>query len=258
MADPGPDTWDEFWREIEHLRSSLRKSKHITINRNSLRDEARGVAQYYFRKTRPSLEALGILQDDLLEMDSSMQELLRLAAGRARKAKYYNLLRKLGRSRSTIELQKELMIGRGASQVAAARAGYSSLEAAILRSLGDLVPSAAASYEQALRDLATPDRVSWRGVAAELREVLREVLDRLAPKTEVTQWPGFKLEKGRDKPTMKQQALFILRPRSLPSGAGGRLLTQLNLLRPRSLHWHDRCTIVDRWQPMWQARVRKL
>jgi Predicted pPIWI-associating nuclease len=49
----------------------------------------------------------------------------------------------------------------------------------------------------------------------ELREVVREVLDHLAPDDAVTKSEGFKLEKGRRGPTMKQKAGFVFRSRGL-------------------------------------------
>ena len=79
-----------------------------------------------------------------------------------------------------------------------------------------MVPSAAFSYRQALADLKDDKRVSFRGPALELREVLREVLDHLAPDHDVVASPGFKLEKDRQGPTMKQKVRFILKAR----GAG--------------------------------------
>lgn len=59
-----------------------------------------------------------------------------------------------------------------------------------------LVPTAALSYQQAIRDLADGGRVSYRGPAAELREVLREVLDHQAPDGEVMKSSDYKPEKG--------------------------------------------------------------
>src|SRR5262249_27062872 len=65
-------------------------------------------------------------------------------------------------------------------------------------------------YEQALRDLMGPERLSWRGPATDLRESLREVLDHLAPDKEVKAQSGFKLEKDQPVPTMKQKVRFLL------------------------------------------------
>jgi hypothetical protein len=59
----------------------------------------------------------------------------------------------------------------------------------------------------------TLKRVSFRGPALELREVLREVLDHLAPDVDVIAAPGFRLEKDRKGPTMAQKVRFILKAR---------------------------------------------
>ena len=83
----------------------------------------------------------------------------------------------------------------------------------ILATLEKVVPSAAASYRQAILDLRVTDRLSYRGTAAEFREALRETLDHLAPDSDVKSHPGFKLEKDKTGPTMKQKVVFILRSR---------------------------------------------
>src|SRR6266853_172856 len=49
-----------------------------------------------------------------------------------------------------------------------------------LATLDKVVPTTALSSRQAPQDLGDQQRVSYRGTAAELREVLRELLDHLA------------------------------------------------------------------------------
>lgn len=88
-------------------------------------------------------------------------------------------------------------------------------ERLIIETLSRIVPAAAVSYEQCLLDLGGPPRRSYRGVAHELREVLRETLTYLAPDVEVMAFPGFKLEKGQERPTQRQKALHVLRNRKL-------------------------------------------
>jgi hypothetical protein len=85
----------------------------------------------------------------------------------------------------------------------------------IAKTLLRIVPAAASSYEQAVIDLAEVGRRSYRGVAHELREVLRETLNYLAPDAEVMAAPNFKLEEDREKPTQRQKALHVLRKRNL-------------------------------------------
>jgi hypothetical protein len=81
-----------------------------------------------------------------------------------------------------------------------------------------ILPSAAISYQQVIADISN-SRVSYKGSIAELREVLREVLDYLAPDVDVLTVPGFKLEKDRSGPTMKQKVRFILKNRKKTASA---------------------------------------
>ncbi|WP_316206782.1 MULTISPECIES: hypothetical protein [unclassified Bradyrhizobium] len=90
----------------------------------------------------------------------------------------------------------------------------------IIKTLQDLVPAAALSYQQALRDLADDSRVSFRGPALELRETLRETLDHLAPDKEVEAMDGYKREPERKGPTMKQKVRFIRSARGLSKSSG--------------------------------------
>src|ERR1700688_4182203 len=86
-------------------------------------------------------------------------------------------------------------------------------ERLIIDKLARIVPAAAVSYKQCFLYLGGPLRHSYRGVAHELREVLRETLNYLAPDPDVMAAPGFKLERDRVKPTQRQKALHVLRKR---------------------------------------------
>lgn len=86
-------------------------------------------------------------------------------------------------------------------------------ESKLLKVVEHLVPSAGISYRQALSDLRDDKRISFRGPALELREVLREILDHMAPDPAVIGVSGFRLESGRSGPTMKQKVRHILKPR---------------------------------------------
>jgi hypothetical protein len=98
-------------------------------------------------------------------------------------------------------------------EVAGSPIRHSDTEQKILSALTNRLPSAALSYRQALFDLSDAERVSFRGTAHELREAVREVLDQLAPDEKVLNSVGFKLERDRTKPTMKQKVRFIFRDR---------------------------------------------
>ena len=94
-------------------------------------------------------------------------------------------------------------------------------EGLIIGTLSRILPAAAASYEQCLVDLGGIPRRSYRGVAHELREVLRETLNYLAPDDKVMAEPDFKLEKNLTRPTQTQKALYVLRKRGLSREAMG-------------------------------------
>jgi hypothetical protein len=89
----------------------------------------------------------------------------------------------------------------------------------IISRLDALVPSAALSYKQAIFDLKNDSRVSFRGPALELREALREILDHLAPDSEVTAVQGYVQEKDRTGPTMKQKVRFIMKKKEKRSSS---------------------------------------
>lgn len=158
-----------------------------------------------------SLANLQIRAGLVEEIDFVMQALLELPTVAREKQAYRGQVAELRPylMEATIEVMKQ----RGARLV------VSSTEQAIFQTLGKMLPGAAASYEQVLRDINTGDRISWRGTGAELREVLREVIDHLAPDEQVTSAAGFQLERERTGPTQQQKVRFILRARKNPSGA---------------------------------------
>jgi hypothetical protein len=78
-----------------------------------------------------------------------------------------------------------------------------------------LVPSAAAAYKQAVRDLEA-ERDSYRGPANELRQALWAVLVTLAPDASVKAETDYQQEPGTTGPTHKQRARYILRVRRGP------------------------------------------
>jgi hypothetical protein len=98
---------------------------------------------------------------------------------------------------------------------AAAVVVVAATERRIIDTLSAVLPAAAASYEQSLVDLGGAPRHSYRGVAHEMREVLRETLDYLAPDVDVMAEANFRLEKGMTRPTQTQKALYVLRKRRL-------------------------------------------
>jgi hypothetical protein len=209
----GQDSWSALWLRLGSLSTALSRISAVNVNTTSARDLAREIAQQWFRSGRPELLSSGVPEGDLHLIDSGLQYLLRLSLGRNAKKSYTATIRELRRVRT--ELEGRLELRRGAIAIANQIQPLAPTEDAILSTLDKLLPVAASSYRQVLEDLAAPKRHSYRGTATELREVVREVLDHMAPDEEVTKSPGFKLEKDRKGPTMKQKARFILRVRGV-------------------------------------------
>ena len=87
----------------------------------------------------------------------------------------------------------------------------------IYNALALLSQGLANSYAQVKTDLNDTSRVSWAGTSHEIREILRSVLEILAPDTEVKAQSWYKPEKDAKGPTQKQKALYILRKRNAGS-----------------------------------------
>lgn len=215
MSHDQPDEWGILQSRLQNLRNKISSLRVVRINSAPIRNEVKQVVQLYFRDVRPELVGLGL---DLAGFDEAMQGLLRLTNSRARKRSYMSSLATLSSLGTAVEPLRELRLGQLNAEKRKHASVQSAAETKIIGTLEKLVPSAALSYQQSIKDLEV-DRLSYRGVAAELREVLREVIDHLAPDNAVMQSAGFQLESGHNRPTMKQKVRFILRSRGLPGSA---------------------------------------
>jgi hypothetical protein len=197
---------------LSQLDRDVRQSRSRTISRRDIRDNVAAVVDFYFRSVRETWEGQ-IPQESLAACDTEMQFLLDASHGRTSAVKYRSAISALQRHLSALEKIALLTGGRlrQPSDPTDLRI------AATLRSL--LLPSAAASYEQAITDLCQESRLSWRGPATDLREALRECLDHLAPDDQVTAAPGYQPEAGTQGPTMKQKVRYVLRARGLSRSA---------------------------------------
>jgi len=220
VAAAEADSWRSFVETLGAVERAISRVAAVNVNTAAARDVAKRLIQDYFRVTRPDLLELGFEPQDVAAMDESMQALLQLANGRNAKASYVRTLRQIRRRAEELELVRELRLGEQRRQAGASIAlVIGDTETKILETLRELVPTAALSYEQAVRDLRATDRLSYRGTANELREALRETVDRLAPDEVVMAASGFKLERDRTRPTQKQKVRHILRSRNLSSTA---------------------------------------
>jgi Predicted pPIWI-associating nuclease len=207
-----------LWQSFEDFSSAVDKKKNQTKANREVVSQTRALAQTYFRVVKPELDKLGIAQD-LQQLDARFQDLLALANSQNTIGQYKKLTGAIRALRPEIEVKVELEVSKKLARTGFFGSTLSTMEQAIIETLDGLVPSAAASYRQALTDLRDYKRVSFRGTASELRECVREVLDHLAPDEEIVSAPGFKLELNVTKPPMKQKARFILRARRVAEGS---------------------------------------
>jgi Predicted pPIWI-associating nuclease len=215
MTDASQDAWDSLAGLLQDFQTALSRSLTATVGSATLREAAKRIVQQYFRVARPYLAELQINAEFLALLDFEVQSLLVLSNKRSRKQSYSQVLRRIRSLLQKIEFEREVRLGQLLLLPVDLPLALTSVEKRIVETLAQLVPSAALSYEQAIRDLDSKERISFRGTANELREALREVLDHLAPDDKVTNAPGFKLESGRTKPTQKQKVKYILKSRGL-------------------------------------------
>ena len=71
----------------------------------------------------------------------------------------------------------------------------------------------ASKYAQVKLDVGTTDRLSWSGSAHEIREVLRGLLETLAPNQAVATELWYVQDESMSGPTPKQRVRYILRTR---------------------------------------------
>lgn len=198
-----------FISELEKLRKTLNTLGGAQVHSAKTRAALRDLATRYFSDIRPTLIAPTDDAGHIDAINSEMQRLLELCHKRGMASSYIELLRKV--KGHLIHLDGALISL--SPQTPHGPQQKTLVDVRIITTLRALLPSAALSYEQALQDLDQSERLSWRGPATDLREALRETLDRLAPDDEVKATPGYKDEPDAHGPTMKQKVRFILRSR---------------------------------------------
>jgi hypothetical protein len=195
--------------DLETERKALNAVTGPQVQSNVHRARLRSLVERYFESVRPLVEDNSGDGSHVASVDSLMQQLLQLSHKNSATGKYKETLK--GLKKHLVLLDSRLI----ATNVRPGTSPRQDIDARIVTTLRALLPSAAMSYEQALMDLAQPERLSWRGPATDLREALRETLDHLAPDSDVTTAAGYKQEKDTSGPTMKQKVRFILKSRSI-------------------------------------------
>jgi hypothetical protein len=209
-----PD-WRDLRERAELLQQDISRIKAVNVNSREVRSEAELLASDYFRLGRPLLLGDGVSASECSALDEQAQSLTKLAQGRNQKKSYVKILRALRKEMIRLEVIRLGAIAKAGNVAPGNNGGLSAIESKITKTLQEILPSAALSYDQACRDLGN-DRSSYRGTAVELREALREVLDRLAPDEDVKKVVGFKPETQNGAPSMRQKARYILKARDIP------------------------------------------
>lgn len=178
-----------------------------------IRENTRLIVDQYFDMRGANI--VNSFQKELGELDNVMQLLLECGRRYTTTQKYRNVTMKAVKWLGEIE---KLALLHSVSDHNSAGL-VEPVDKKITNTLAHLIPSAALSYEQALLDLKSASRLSWRGPSTDLREALRETLDQLAPDEQVKMQPGFKLAENCSCPTMKQKVRFVLSKRGLSKNA---------------------------------------
>jgi hypothetical protein len=193
-------------KDVAKLASVVAAVRTKLVDPKSVHRIARSIADEYFGSIHSDLETVQHRAGLSEEIEYVVGAILQLSSEPREKAAYLGQIAELRPYLQ--EAMIDVMKARGSRRLV-----LSDTEREILKTLTKMLPATAASYEQLLRDIAEGKRVSWRGTGSELREVLREVMDHLAPDGDVMAAPGFKLEADLKRPTQKQKVKFILKAR---------------------------------------------
>lgn len=218
---------------LDALRKKIKAVQNVQIFSGSIKGDMGALSAEYFSTFRPAAAQAGLTAAELAEVDKFFKSLHDLSHKNPSKAKCDGVCKEAKKALVDLEgsrLQKG---------VAAPGVRISRSDELIVASLKEVCPSAAAAYEQALRDLQSTDRLSWRGPATDMREALRETLDALAPDAEVEKVPGYKLEPDTRRPSMRQKAKYILKSREMVSN-------QINLSEAAIGHIEDAVSGITR------------
>ena len=216
MASATGTPVDELRAGVRTVKATLGKTSANQVQADSVKNAAKKLVREYFDHQRAQLQSRPLDDETLSGLDTWFQELLELTQRASLRKRYGETLKALESELNGIEVA---FVSGCAGSVGSDQGTLDGKERRIADTLSALVPSAGLSYEQACCDLRDANRRSYRGAAAELREALREALDHLAPDQEVRKQQGFKLQKDRAKPTMKQKVRYILTSRGASKSA---------------------------------------
>jgi hypothetical protein len=151
----------ELIAEVEVFAASIRRGSAVHVNDKATKDRAVALATRYFNNVKPRILLIGGETDQVRAHDNLWQQFVRLAHGNNQRRTYLNTLALLRKQLSEFNVAS---VAAPANNNAGAKPGAPTAEETlIISTLEALVPSAAASYRQALTDLSAADRHSFRG-----------------------------------------------------------------------------------------------
>ncbi len=217
--DPVQDaSWDDFSASAQTLR--LDAGNAMISHGPAPLEAAKALSRQYFRVARPQLRVLAIDSQSLAELDSILESLFRASMNGAAPEVISDLTGLLSGLVDKVSLLREYRLSDISFNESVPRVSSTSQqEQQLISTIEKLVPSAAMSYRQAILDSGDATRYSYRGPANEFREALREVLDHMAPDSDVKAQPGFALEADQTQPTRRQKVRYILNARRIPRPA---------------------------------------
>lgn len=203
----------------------LRRGNQKQVKSKPLRATIQDYIRQYFENGRSVFPPSIRESDQIKELDDAFQDLMRCTHAQTTATRYVKVLQTIVQNVQNLEI-----VALPTTDTPKINPPHHDHDQLILDTLQKLTPAAKLAFEQGLRDLNGPDRVSWRGSAVEFREALREVLDTLAPDKDVISQPGYKQEKDVHGPTMKQKTVFILKSRGAPSSELRSLTDSVNIV----------------------------
>ena len=202
---------DEYVQELDRLKPVLRRNKDRQVFSQELRHRIRAVAETWPNDVR--LQVVGnILGDERVGIaDDAARKIIEATFHNTTANKYLDQVAALRKAVIGLHVRSTVT-----GQNAVEKPSADTL--AVERGLEALNPAIADSYRQVLLDLRDNERISLRGTANELREVLREVLEVRSPDEMVMKesWYQTKDAQGREKhrPTYADRAKYAVRLQS--------------------------------------------
>lgn len=215
----------EFLDVLERLHRRLQEIRRVggipRVLGRAEKTNVRSVVGAWFAQYQPSFaQMIGLDDPQLSAMDGLMQDLLQFTSGDSVRRTVIQAV-----SRANRHFADNLLVR--ISRAYWSRAPQHSSpgrDEEVGQRLKHIDGKIADGYEQAVLDIEVPDRLSYRGPAAELREVLTHVLHTLAPDDKVTATDWYKEarrsgQRTETRPTRAERTRFILRGQAQGSAA---------------------------------------